>query len=165
MFFGETVRRKTVNQEKVHRLEHLTGHLAETLMSAAFCVEEIRGAVRAVIHDSTVGRNPAAGRNGKVRPATVRPILSESTLSVVWKGRSVYLGNTLGYRLLGRLARSPNQFVTHLDLLQEVWENEELATGTIRSVVRHLRRRLRDGGMGGLAKAIKGHNGRYILEL
>ena len=53
-----------------------------------------------------------------------RPLLDESTLSVIWKGKSLHLGNTLAFRLLERLARCPNQYVTHLDLLRDVWEDE-----------------------------------------
>jgi DNA-binding winged helix-turn-helix (wHTH) protein len=71
----------------------------------------------------------------------------------------------MAFRVLERLSRRPNQFVTHHDLLQEVWEDELLELATIRSTVRHLRRRLCDGGMEDLANAIRGYNGRYILEL
>ena len=56
------------------------------------------------------------------------------------------MGNTLAYRLLKRLARCPNQYVTHLDLLRDVWEDEFTATATIRSLVRQLRLKLRGGG-------------------
>src|SRR4051812_20559228 len=153
-----------MEHDKAQRLERLTSQLAETLMTAAFCVEEIRSALCAetgYVGDDRVRR----GSSGKRHAPKPRPLLSDSTLSVCWKGRSLYLGHTVRFRLLDRLARRPNQYVTHLDLLHDVWDDEELTTDTIRSTVRHLRRRLRDGGMGGLAKAIRGHNGRYILEL
>jgi DNA-binding response OmpR family regulator len=94
-----------------------------------------------------------------------RPLLDESTLSVIWKGKSLHLGNTLEFRLLERLARCPNQYVTHLDLLRDVWEDEFTATATIRSLVRQLRRKLRGAGWADLATAIRGHNGRYVLSL
>ena len=94
-----------------------------------------------------------------------RPLLDESTLSVSWKGKALHLGNTLAFRLLERLARCPNQYVTHLDLLRDVWEDEFTATATIRSLVRQLRRKLRGAGWTDLAAAIRGHNGRYVLSL
>jgi len=155
-----------MDQEKAHRLDRLTGQLAEMLMTAAICVEEIRNVVRTEI-DAVTGQGECVGRRPKSNELTAkpRPLLSESTLSVTWNGRSLRFGHTLAYRLLERLARRPNQYVTHLDLLHDVWDDEELATATIRSVVRHLRRRLREGGMTELAEAIKGHNGRYILEI
>jgi DNA-binding response OmpR family regulator len=91
--------------------------------------------------------------------------MDESTLSVLWNGKSLHLGHTRSFRLLARLSRSPGRYVTHLDLLQDVWDDENKTTATIRSVVRHLRRQLCDGGMTELARLIRGHNGRYILDL
>ena len=152
---------------KARLLDSLTTQLAETLMTAAICAQEIRAVVRGELDDDVFGR----AENSRSELATSlprqnhRPLLDDSTLSVIWKGKRVHLGNTLHFQLLAHLARRPNQYVTHLDLLQEVWEDEDMATATIRSVVRHLRRRLRDGGMCDLADAIRGHRGRYILEL
>lgn len=77
----------------------------------------------------------------------------------------MHLGHTIAFRFLQRLARCPNQYVDHLTLLHDVWENEELAIATVRSLARNLRRKLSDGGMQELAAAIRGHNGRYILQL
>ena len=79
----------------------------------------------------------------------------------------MHLGNTLTFRLLERLARCPNQYVTHLDLIRDVWEDELLdtTTATIRSLVRQLRCKLRGAGWTDLAAAIRGHNGRYVLCL
>lgn len=154
-----------MDHDKSHRLKGLTSQLAETLMTAAICVEEIRNVVRTeidIVSEDECG--PCKGRS-RSSVAQLRPLMSESTLCVMWKGRSLHLGHTLAFRLLDRLARRPNQYVTHLDLLRDVWDDEYLATATIRSVVRHLRRRLREGGMTELADAIRGHNGRYILEL
>ena len=154
-----------MDHEKARRLQQLASQLAETLMTAVICVEEIRGAVRPELDDDGQHDGPTVRSKANAGYITPRPLLSESTLTVSWKGRTLHLGHTVSYRLLDRLARRPNQYVTHLDLLRDVWDDEELATATIRSVVRHLRRRLRDGGMIELAQAIRGHNGRYILEL
>jgi DNA-binding response OmpR family regulator len=148
-----------MNLDTLCRLERLTSQLAETLMTAVICAEELRAQVRAEFDGDGMNRVP------NLDVSKLRPIMSETTLTVSWNGSSLYLGHTLYFRLLERLARRPNQYVTHLDLLRDVWDNDETATSTIRSVVRYLRRRLREGGMGELAHAIRGHNGRYILEV
>jgi len=149
------------------RIALLTNQLAETLMTAALCAEEIRTAVLAELDGGGPGLadrpGPALvspGSNGRHRP-----LLDESTMCVVWDDKNVHLGHTIAFRLLARLARRPNQYVTHLDLLEDVWDGEDRETTTIRSTVRHLQRKLRAGGMPELAAAIRGHNGRYMLEL
>ncbi len=153
--------------DKVRRLDALASQLSEALMTAAICAQEIHTVVRTLIDNEThteLGR----GANGcaHFKPEKQRPLLDESTLSVIWNEKKLHLGHTLAYRLLARLARRPNQYVTHLDLIRDVWDDDdELATATIRSLVRELRRKLRRGGMTELADAIRGHNGRYILEL
>jgi len=153
--------------EKARRLDTLTSQLAETLMTAAICAQEIRNIVRAELDDDA--HTDRGRRDARMAPTLAhhkqRPLIDESTLSVIWKGKGLHLGHTLAFRLLERLARCPNQYVTHLDLLRDVWDDDFTSTATIRSMVRELRRKLRGGGMADLATAIRGHNGRYILEL
>ena len=98
------------------------------------------------------------------------PQLGASSVHGVRVGRRVELtieapDRSEARELLERLARCPNQYVTHLDLLRDVWEDEYTATATIRSLVRQLRRKLRGAGWADLAAAIRGHNGRYVLSL
>ena len=153
--------------DKARRLDALTSQLAEALMTAAICAQEIRTVARTELDDDAhIDRDrSAAGLAPKLAQHRQRPLLDESTLSVIWKGKILHLGHTLAFRLLARLARHPNQYVTHLDLLRDVWDDDELATATIRSQVRELRRKLCRGGMTDLATAISGHNGRYILKV
>ena len=154
--------------DKIRRLDALASQLAETLMTAAICAQEIRAVVLTELDDNG---HLESGRQamGLAHDAChrQRPLLVDSTLSVIWKGKILHLGQTLSFRLLARLARRPNQYVTHIDLLRDVWDDEELltATSTIRSLVRELRRKLHHGGMTDLASAIRGHEGRYILDL
>jgi DNA-binding response OmpR family regulator len=155
---------------KTHELRRalqLVAQLEEALMTSAICVKEIRAELD--LHDSLErGFSDLQGRGRncpEARMKTPRPFLDQSTLSVSWRGKSLHLGHTRAFWLLSRLSRRPNQYVTHLDLLHDVWDDEELEVATIRSAVRHLRRRLRDGDMSELAEAIRGHNGHYILEL
>jgi hypothetical protein len=113
-----------MNREKSHRLERLASQLAETLMTAAICAKELRSEVREDIDD-----DHSADRRPSQRTADWcghRSLMSESTLSVLWKSRSLHIGYTVNLRLLDSLARRPNQYITHLDLLREVWDDEEL---------------------------------------
>ena len=155
--------------DKVRRLDALASQLAETLMTAAICAQEIRAVVQTELDDDEHSEScrHAAGMAPSLASHHQRPLLDESTLSVIWKGKILHLGQTLSFRLLARLARRPNQYVTHIELLRDVWDDEELltATSTIRSLVRELRRKLQHGGMTDLAGAIRGREGRYILDL
>ncbi len=156
-----------VTPEKVRKLNLLARQLTESLMSAALCAKEIGEIARAEIDDNT-GGGPDDNGNGQRRDAArtrQRPLLDEATLSVVWRDRALHLGHTHGFWLLARLARCPNRYVTHVDLLQEIWDDEFADTSLLRAGVQRLRVKLRRGGMGDLADAIAGHRGRYMLNL
>ena len=153
--------------ENASRLDMLSRQLNENLMSAAFCVKEIGEIARSELDGNghaERGANGAGQRRGEPNPMQ-RPLLDESTLSAIWKGKPLHLGHTRGFWLLARLAGRPNQYVTHLDLLREVWDDEFKDTTVLRSVVWRLRVKLQEGGMGDLASAIIGHHGRYMLDL
>lgn len=106
--------------------------------------------------------NPAPANAGRgVTPLVV----DEATLTVTFRGRSCFLGNTLPFHLMARLARGPNQYFTHDQLLADVWDGVR-SSDAIRSVVKTLRQKLRGGGLGDLAAAIDGSAaGRYALKL
>lgn len=151
---------------KFQYLAKLTRQLAEILRTAAICAEEIRFEINTEFnHTQPIAVRPDKTKSPDSHRFSQRPILDQSTLCVTWKDKSVHLGYTRVFRLLDRLSRCPNQYVTHLELLQDVWDDENLSDATIRSVVRHLRSRLRSEGMEELAARIRGHNGRYILKL
>lgn len=151
--------------ESDRRLDVLCRQLTENIMGAALCAQEITTILRDRYSSNC---RPTGGDNGHARRDRLqngRPVLDEATLSVVWNGRILHLGHTQAFWLLTRLARSANQYVTHLDLLQEIWEDECTDTAVLRAGVRRLRIKLRRGGMGDLADAIVGHHGRYMLDL
>ena len=153
--------------EKARKLNILSRQLTESLMSASLCAKEIDEIAHAQ-PDNNFDRNPGASRNGHGRngsKAMHRPLLDEATLSVTWKGRTLHLGHTQGFWLLTRLARRANQYITHLDLLREIWDDEFADTGVLRAGIQRLRDKLRRGGMADLAGAITGHHGRYMLDL
>ena len=155
-----------MTRDKAQRLAKLLNQLTEMLMTVAICTQEIRSAVHAEL-DGVNG--DLCGRSEPLQSAVQgqRPILDVSTLCVSWDGRSIHLGNTIGFRFLDRIARRPNQYVTHTDLIRDAWGEDEknIAVETVRSVVCDLRGKLREGGMDALAAAIHGHKGHYILTL
>lgn len=150
--------------DRERQLEVLCRQLNESIMRAALCVNKIATIVQAMGDGGARLNATSNGRQGE-RRGTDRPLLDEATLSVVWQGRMIHLGHTQAFWLLARLARSVNQYVTHPDLIQEIWDNDLTDTAAVRSGVRRLRIKLRRGGMGDLAEAIAGHNGRYMLDL
>ena len=93
------------------------------------------------------------------------PVANRDTLSVEWEGKSCFLGNTLLFWFFERIARTPNRYVSHQQLLDDVWGGNRHPT-TIRGVVKRLRDKLAKVGMGDLATRIDGsENGYYGLMM
>lgn len=151
--------------EKLCKLNILSRQLTENLMSAAHCAKEISDIAQSDDDNFGVLLTNGDGNRKNGSRMDHRPLLDEATLSVTWRGRTLHLGHTQGFWLLSRLARRINQYVTHVDLLKDVWDDEFVDTTLLRAGVQRLRRKLRHGGMGDLAKAITGHHGRYMLDL
>jgi DNA-binding response OmpR family regulator len=98
-------------------------------------------------------------------PPSDRLVIDHDRLQVAFGGRVCSLGNTLPFKLLERLARRPNTYVTHDELLSDVWEGVR-SESAIRSAVKRLRQMLRCQGLSELAAAIDGTSaGRYCLRL
>ena len=99
------------------------------------------------------------GRNSPQR------LLERTTFTVHWGKKSCFLGYTLPYRVMDYLARHANHYVSHEQLLDEVWGGQR-SSSAVRSVVALLRTRLTRAGLGKLALAIDGTNsGHYALLL
>ena len=93
------------------------------------------------------------------------PVANRETLSAEWKGRSCFLGNTLLFWFFDRLAQSPNRYVSHQELLDDVWGGERQST-TIRGIAKRLRDTLEENGIQELANQIDGsETGYYGLIL
>lgn len=150
--------------DRERQLEALCRQLNENLMSAALCVKEIIDVVQ-TMRDGPSPTNVTPNGQHRGRKGSDRPLLDEATLSVVWHGNMIHLGHTQSFWLLARLARSANQYVTHLDLIEDIWDNNLTDTAVLRAAIRRLRQKLRRGGMGELADGIVGHHGRYMLDL
>lgn len=96
---------------------------------------------------------------------TNRLVIDRSMLSVTIGGKTCFLGSTLPFKLLCRLAQKPNAYVPYEHLLEDVW-TYRVSDGAVRSVVTNLRRMLRNAGMDELADAIDGSvYGHYALKL
>jgi len=100
-------------------------------------------------------------RQQDLRPQVTRTQAGElrvhdETLTVVFREKSCFLGNTVALRLFRRLLHARNQFVRHDELLDHVWDGIRSAS-TIRSAVKVLRKQLRKAGMKDVADAIDGH--------
>lgn len=96
---------------------------------------------------------------------TNHPVADKTLLSIRWRGKSCFLGNTLPFLFFERLARRPNQYFSYGQLLDDVWEGLR-ASSAIHSVVKVLRRKLAEAGMADLAHAIDGSvYGHYGLRL
>ena len=70
-----------------------------------------------------------------------------------FRGKSCRLGNTLEFRLLERLNQQPNRYVSHNDLSNDVWGDDQTTKNSIQRVVCNVRRKL---GGDGLAVRIDG---------
>lgn len=129
-------------------------------MTASICADEIR-----TVLSAASDKSEPLSRRLAVAPSTGRPILDQSTFSVIWRDKKIEIGHNRSFWILHRLAQSPNQYVTHLDLLHDVWDSDDKTTATIRSAVRHLRDWLKQNGLCDLAEAIRGQHGHYILKI
>ncbi len=156
-----------MTQERIQQLDQLSQRIADSLMAVAMCTQELFAAIRTEIDamSSGVGRSTAAAFAFIPRNEASRPHIDHSTLSVCWRSKTCLLGNTILLRLMDRLARRPNHYVTFEQLLCDVWNGDARSDHTIRSAVRHLRQRLRAAGLSDLAEAIQGEGGRYGLIL
>ncbi len=94
-----------------------------------------------------------------------QPAIDRGLLSITFRGRSCFLGDTLPFQLLARLIGRPNVYVPYKELLTEVWQGIR-SDAAVRGVVKRLREKLREAGMAELADAIDGTVRRhYALKL
>jgi DNA-binding response OmpR family regulator len=92
-------------------------------------------------------------------------IVDSAGKTVTFRGCTCCLGNTLVFRLIERLARRPNHFITFDRLIRDVWDGQPKSDEAIRSLVKELRDRLRKNGMRKLASSIRGQKKAYALML
>jgi 7-cyano-7-deazaguanine synthase in queuosine biosynthesis len=71
----------------------------------------------------------------------------EGTFEVRVRGKSCFLGNTLEYRFLERLASSLGRFVAVSTLYEEVWGDSQTGKNAVQRVCTNLRRQFRNAGI------------------
>jgi DNA-binding response OmpR family regulator len=101
----------------------------------------------------------------QTRPDRAGLVVDPAQFSVCFGGKVCFLGNTLPFRLLARLARRPGAYVPYEDLLEDVWQGVR-SDAAVRSVAKTLRQKLRQAGLGEVADALDGAvAGHYALRL
>ena len=130
------------------------------------CADDILAFVENSRHANSVATPPQESNPSILFDAVSgRSVADADTLSINWNGRTCYLGFTLPFQLFEALVRRPNRYITREQLLDDVW-GVSRSDAAVRSVVRDLRKRLKEADMGDLAEAIDGSNcGRYGLML
>lgn len=132
----------------------LTEHLLEIASALRETADRVERAATTLALMAT-NKPPNDGPHG--------PTLDRKALTVTWNGTSCFLGYTTAFRLLERLAQRPNQYVSHAQLLDDVWGGSR-SPSAIRSAVNDLRARLTSAGLEDLANSIDGRNpGHYGL--
>jgi len=155
-----------MDADTARRLNALAGQLAEALMTVAIYAREIQAAVRTEVDEADLGPSPDGFVPRPPNPGDhPHPIIDQSRLTVTLGGRTCRLGNTIPFRFLARLAESPGRYVSHEQLIDDVWDGQG-SDDALRSVVKRLRRRLRAAGLDDLAGAINGLTpGYFVLQL
>lgn len=142
--------------------------LATTYVETARQIEATIATLRRVLEleDScTMPLSSSTAANVVPTSSASRPIADRPTFSVVFRDKTCFLGNTLLFRFFEVLARRPNRYFAHSELLNEVWEGQR-ADSSIRNVAKRVRDRLVLTGMPEVAKAIDGSTpGHFVLRL
>ena len=151
---------------------HRREQIQRSLRSLADCCAatlEIMEQTLALLGDELT-LDPLTYFRTRVRPHDPAPsprslLIDAAQRTVHYRGRTCFLRGRLPFRLLTRLARRPNTFVSHDDLLDDVWEGAVRSDDAVRSAVKALRQKLRQAGLDDLADAIDGTlPGHYALR-
>lgn len=144
-----------MNVEDLAVLESLLHQMTSSLASIA-------GDVGLALEVISARRRPAATRS--LNGPSIADLVDDGRFAVCWNGRECFLGPTVLYRLFRRLALSKNRYVSHEQLLDDVWDGHN-SSDALRSGVCGLRRKLAADGMADLAQAIESRPGHYGLRL
>lgn len=144
-----------MTQHHAERLARSAKALRTSLLSVLQHVDEI-SRLAEEIAGSPVDSPPPEASESPCR-------LDRRTFTVRRLDRECFLGFTLPFRLMEKLAQRPDQYLSVDRLMQELWGGPR-APSTIRSVVCELRAKLNASGMEDLAAMIDGSNpGHYGL--
>lgn len=131
--------------------------------SHAAAVAQIEKTMIALVEE--LGPEPDREERGRDAGSSECPTANVTTFCITWRGKTCFLGNNLLFWLFRRLLQSSGLYVSHLDLLDDVWRGQRQSS-TVRGVAKRLRDRLIDADMADLAAAIDGSvSGHYGLML
>jgi DNA-binding response OmpR family regulator len=138
----------------VQQLVEFAAHLRQTLQLTEEVLTGVSQGASSAAHRECYPDHRKTPNNTE-NDTPGQPIADPATFCAQWDGKTCYLGDTLPFWLLERLARRPNQFFRYDTLLQDVWDCKR-SREAVRSVVKVLRQKLRAAGMDDLAEAIDG---------
>ena len=99
------------------------GEIREVLKSLAYThslvVEQMESMICVLTKLLEVDELNAIARRDRRRKGW--PVANRDTLSIEWEGNSCFLGNTLLFWFFERIARTPTRYVSHQQLLDDVW--------------------------------------------
>jgi DNA-binding response OmpR family regulator len=138
-------------------------HFRDSLTVLSTVLRDVADQTEVIIESLGTRAGVAAG-NTPTAHRSARPALVDvTTFTVNWNHKTCHLGCTVPYRLMAHLARHANQYVSHEQLLDEVWGGARSGSA-MRNAVAALRKRLTSAGLEDLAAAIDGSNiGHYGL--
>lgn len=154
------------NSERHERTRTLLRRADEALAVCRACIEEVAklstGGTSPAPYDGPIGN--VLGSEG-TEPWTLfaRPFVDAASMTVTWDRRTCRIRSAILLGLLARLARRPNEYVPFDRLLRDVWGVGKRSDDTIRSSVRHLKKKLAAEGMPDLAARIRAAGRRYGL--
>ena len=140
-----------MNTPQGDRIQKEIRALRASLVTVISHVDELSDLIERM---SPIAASPPMVVAGGAAPLLV---LDRSNHTVLWKERACFLRNTMAFRLLERLARRPNEYVSTERLLDELWAATRTHS-TVRSTVCGLKAKLRASGMRDLAERIDGKN-------
>lgn len=115
-----------------------------------------------------IEKGPATGDKCAPSPSAAadrRLRVDPSTFTVHWREKRCALGFTTAFRIMERLARRPNEYLSTDRLLEDLWSGPR-AYSTVRSTVFRLKAKLRSAGLVELADSIDGSTaGHYALKI
>src|SRR4051812_35952524 len=97
-----------MGDQRTDRILQLLDDLSAAHTAAALYLDEIRVNL--------------AGEGSAVARSSERPTIDPAAMAVRWRGRTCPLGVTVLFRLIERLCRRPNFYVTREQLIADVWE-------------------------------------------
>lgn len=153
-------------------LEHIRSMVRSVSAACGVLVQEIALLAEQLEPQSDSGARAGNALENLIGSRTVdagalfsQLIIDTASKTITYRGRTCCLGNTLVFRMIERLARRPNHFVTFDRLVRDVWDGNAKSDEAIRSLVKQLRDRLRKNGMRKLASAIRSEKKAYVLTL